>query len=271
MNTIETQKSAFKNKYQEKNPLLVELTNWCLEPRYQNRPTFSDLKTRINKRREEDKDMLNDIRSSGYNHKSNINTKTIDSDINSVKFGAQSNINNNGGLGLFLLKKEIKKEELPIEEKEKIEFHEGAESNNIDMFKPEANQMAEIELGYEDDFKITPEIHQKNANEINNSNFEEAFALNETEEPKINIISDSNRQLINDNDYSKDLMPVSTPMKKKRKRKQIFDESMDNYYREPTKKPILNTRRTGGNIKKGNVIGDKIFDYDNETNQFTNK
>lgn len=44
---LELLKIEFSEKYEQTNPLLVELTLWCLQHEYENRPDFIDLEKRI--------------------------------------------------------------------------------------------------------------------------------------------------------------------------------------------------------------------------------
>lgn len=44
---LELLKIEFSEKYQESNPILVELTLWCLQHEYEKRPDFIDLEKRI--------------------------------------------------------------------------------------------------------------------------------------------------------------------------------------------------------------------------------
>lgn len=46
---LELLKEEFKEKYQRVNPVLTDLTMWCLEHEYPNRPDFIELEQEIDK------------------------------------------------------------------------------------------------------------------------------------------------------------------------------------------------------------------------------
>ena len=48
-NELELLKEEFKSKFQETNPLLTNLTLWCLEHEYEARPDFIDLENQAEK------------------------------------------------------------------------------------------------------------------------------------------------------------------------------------------------------------------------------
>ena len=46
---LELLKEEFKEKFQNSNPILTDLTLWCLEHEYEARPDFIDLENQIEK------------------------------------------------------------------------------------------------------------------------------------------------------------------------------------------------------------------------------
>ena len=87
---LELLKEEFKEKFQHTNPVLCDLTMWCLEHRYENRPDFIQLEEDIEKAEYSNKPFTSEIiplnSAKQMNLKSEIKEKNEKSFLETLNF-----------------------------------------------------------------------------------------------------------------------------------------------------------------------------------------
>lgn len=223
MGQIEKQKQEFRNKFYESHPLLVDLTLWCLEHKYNRRPKFRDLYNAILASKSENKHKFKIFRSNTTKKFPKVTTggrKLVP--IKKKASWRDLTISSN-----FVYQKDMSLREIP------------KPSSTVFLKKEEPQVYSDLE---EEDFVVQPEIKQS----MEESYFQSEVMLEKSEvlleKPPFN------------NDFSGD--PPSS-IKKSRYRQTIFDESQDIYYREVKKEGLVNYNSLGegnrGSYSKGNL------------------
>lgn len=220
---IESRKGEFRDKFYEKHPLLVDLTLWCLEHKYSDRPKFKDLHFKIMQSKRENRKNFKHFRS-------NKNFKFPKIQLGGRKLSPSRRIESMRELSIQS-HSDFQHKSIPSEPPNLTSvFLKKKESETVSQAREDFVVQAESKQSVQ---KLSFKSEVKQATRGSRVAQENQFFSENVDQTYVKPF---------DNDYSGDKL---SSVKKKRTQQKIFDESQDIYYRELKNEGVINYHSLG--------------------------